>query len=159
MLVDPEGDDHHLVLEAVQLPGECDVRLGRHHDRFGAVQDVLPRQAIDEAGVVRVLRDDQRRQRRPERVGDVGERVGMVQMDHIRTAPRRRQVGRREFLRPDWREGPGALHGRRDGAARAVIAERGDRNHLGLMATFGHAFRESLDHASHAAGARPVVLR
>ncbi len=106
-----------------------------------------------------MLSHHHRRSTRTKQAGQVGEWMGMVDVDDIGALPGGRDVSGRDFLAAKRRERKGPGHARAVSSRLAGPAATLDRHHLDLVAEVGGAFRQRLDHPLHAAGPRPVVLR
>jgi len=83
----------------------------------------------------------------------------VMNVNDVGALPCGRDIARREFLRPERREGKGAGHRRALPARIAGAADAAHGHDLHVVAQGGGTFSKALHDALHAARARPVVLR
>ena len=155
----PNGMTSTFALVSRQLGRERQVRPARHHHRAGSPDDLPGEGAVHRPAGVGVLGHDHRGVPGAQQAGQIGERVGMMDVDDVGPFPGGRNVARGNLLRAKRRKGEGAGDQRPMAAGFAAPSQAFDRHHLDLVTEFGRAFGQRLNHALHAPGPGPVVLR
>ncbi len=134
------------------------MRPARYHDRLGAAQHQAHRGPVEAVLRIVVMRHHHRRPARPQEHRDVGQHMGMVDVDDVGPLPGGRQVTRRDFLRAQRTQGIGAGD-RAHRATRLASAEyRLHGDYLHVVTERRGTLREALHDPLHPPGARPVVL-